>query len=211
MDFLGAFIGNASRARIIRTFIFNQPEVYTASQLSKRSGVKGKAVMQGLKYLERLGVIKRARHANAALARKTRTGTRRKKAKSVKSEQSWFLNPAFKHLRALSSFIHEVSPILHKNILEALKDGGRLSVVILSGCFMGDITRPVDLIVAADNLNESRLERSIKKFEHLFGREMRYSAFGTAEFRYRLTVQDHLIRDTLDYPHLVLLDRMHLL
>jgi hypothetical protein len=76
---------------------------------------------------------------------------------------------------------------------------------------MGDPSRPADLIIAVDSYNERRLDQAVRELEPRFGREIRYAAFSTPEFRYRLTVQDRLIRDTLDYPHLVLLDRTRLL
>ncbi len=209
-DFLGSFLGNNACARIIRVFVFNREEAFTPAELAKRSGVKGKAVAQEIKALEHLGIIKRGKRAEKAQPKavQKKQGT---KTKSVKAEPVWSLDPGFKHLTALSSFIHEVSPMKYGNIVNSLRSSGRLAAVILSGCFMGDLTRPVDLIVAADNLNEDRLEHALKAFEPLFGREIRYSAFSTPEFRYRLTIQDHLLRDTLDYPHLVLLDRMRLL
>jgi len=191
--------------------MFNQSDVYTAVQIAKRSGVKGKSVMQEIKSLEKLGIIKKGKSTSDKSAKTARKSRQNRKTAGAKSESTWLLDPGFKHLRALSSFVHEVSPIRYGNILGALKSSGRLAVVVLSGCFMGDLTRPVDLIVAADNLNESRLEHAIKEFEPVFGREIRYSAFSTPEFRYRLTIQDHLIRDTLDYPHMVLLDRTRLL
>ena len=130
---------------------------------------------------------------------------------ATKQETLWVLNAEFKHLRALSSFIHEVSPPRYGNILATLKNCGRLSAVVASGCFMGDTTRPVDLIVVVDNVNENRLLHAMKALEPIFGREIRYASFSTTEFSYRLTIQDRLIRDTLDYPHMVLLDRAHLL
>ena len=212
-DFLGAFVGNPARARLVRVFIFSQSETFTLSQAAKRAAASPKVALKEIKALEQIGIIKTAKSAgkeNVKTARKTK---KKKKAskKTFKFEAVWLLNLDFKHLRALSSFVHEVSPMQHGNILSALKGSGRLSAVVLSGCFVGDTTRPVDLIVAADNLNENRLEYAIKTFEPLFGREIRYSAFSTSEFRYRLTLQDRLIRDTLDYPHLVLLDRTRLL
>ena len=123
----------------------------------------------------------------------------------------WVLNAEFPHLRALAQFVHEVSPMRHEKIVTALKRGGRIAAVILSGSFMGDPSRPADLIVAADVFNERRLDKAVRELEPIFGREIRYAAFSTPEFRYRLTVQDRLLRDTLDYPHLVLLDRTRLL
>mgnify|MGYP000556016575 CR=1 FL=1 len=60
---------------------------------------------------------------------------------------------------------------------------------------------------AADTLNERRLEVAVKELEPIFGHELRYAGFSTPEFRYRLTVQDRLLSDTLDFPHRILLDR----
>ena len=76
---------------------------------------------------------------------------------------------------------------------------------------MGDPSRPADLLVAADALNEGRLETAVRALEREFGREIRYAAFSAPEFRYRMTIQDKLLRDTLDFPHLVLLDKTRLL
>jgi hypothetical protein len=101
--------------------------------------------------------------------------------------------------------------VRHEKIVSALRRGGRLAAVILSGCFLGDPSRPADLIVAADAFNERRLDKAVRDLEPMFGREIRYAAFSTPEFRYRLTIQDRLIRDTLDYPHLVLLDKTRML
>lgn len=211
-DFLGAFLGNQARAKLVRVFIFNQSdkaEPLTVVQLAKRSGLSTRATNREIKILEKLGIIKKGKPVQAKRIGK---GARGKKAgHGVKQESTWSLDSEFKYLRALSSFIHEVSPLRYGNIVGALKNSGRLATVVVSGCFMGDATRPVDLIVVADNLNESRLVHSIKGLETLFGREIRYSAFSPTEFSYRLTIQDRLIRDTLDYPHMVLLDRARLL
>jgi len=126
-------------------------------------------------------------------------------------EASWAADQTFSHASALSKFVHEVSPVRYNSVVAGLKGLGKLTAIVLSGSFMGDDSRPADLVVIADNLNEQRLESAVRSLEREFGREIRYAAFSTPEFRYRLTVQDRLIRETLDYPHLVLLDKMRLL
>ena len=213
-DFLGTFLGDQARAKLVRVFIFNQSEraePLTVAQIAKRSGASTQATNREIKALEKTGIIKKGKNA-VSPAKKTGKSTRGKKSnRGAKQENAWFLNSEFKYLRALSSFIHEVSPLRYGNIVGALKNSGRLATVVVSGCFVGDTTRPVDIIVVADNLNETRLLHAIKGLAPLLGRELRYSAFSTIEFSYRLTIQDRLIRDTLDYPHLVLLDRAHLL
>ena len=204
-DFLSKVLGNAARAKVLRAFMFSPAELFTLPTVVKRSGIAAKAAAKEVKALQELGVIKKGK-----LTIMLANGSKRTVGGKQK-EQTWHFNADFKHGRALSKFVHEVSPVSHSSIILALKGSGRLATVILSGSFVGDPTRPADLIIAADGLNEGRLERAIRTLEPEFGREIRYAAFSTTEFRYRLTVQDRLIRDTLDYPHLVLLDRARLL
>ncbi|KKW19228.1 MAG: hypothetical protein UY63_C0017G0005 [Parcubacteria group bacterium GW2011_GWA2_51_10] len=201
-DFLGTFLGNPARGKLLRVFVFEQTQAFTAAKAAKRAGVSLKAAHKELKGLEQIGIIKK---------KIEKAGRKSSKKKPEKVEAGWILNLDFKHVRALSAFVHEVSPGRYADIVGVLKNSGRLTAVIISGCFMGDPTRPADLIIVADNMNEGRLEAALGVLERLFGREIRYSAFSTLEFRYRLTIEDRLIRDTLDYPHQVLLDKARLL
>ena len=44
--------------------------------------------------------------------------------------------------------------------------------------------------------------------ESEIGKELRYAFFDTQEFKYRMSIYDKLVRDILDYPHTVLVDKM---
>ncbi len=208
-DFLAKVIGNKERAQLLRVFLFNQSEVFTLLALAKRAGLPVPAVKREVKKLEELGVAKSGKPSASRIMKIAIVKVAGKK--KPQKEATWYTNPDLKHLRALTSFVHEISPVRYDNIIDVLRKSGKISAVILSGSFMGDATRPADLIVAADPLNERRLDTAIRALEPAFGREIRYAAFSTPEFRYRLTIQDKLIRDTLDFPHLVLLDRTRLL
>lgn len=205
-DFLPEFLGNKNRSRVIRVFVFNPNDVMTLSDIVKRSGVSAKPALKEVKALIKLGLVKPSRSVSITLANKSK-----RTVKGASKVAAWATNGDFKHLRAVSSFIHEVSPVHYDNIVGALKRGGRISAVVLSGAFMGDDSRPADILIASDSINERRLERAVRSLEPAFGREIRYAAFSTPEFRYRITVQDRLIRDTLDFPHVVLLDKTRLL
>jgi len=207
-DFLALFVDSSALARVMRVFIFDQSSVFTMVQVSKRAGVSLAMAKLEVKVLTNLGIIK-GRSIEIIDDQSPKKKPAKKSARKL--EKVWFVDPNFKHLRALSSFVHEVSPAQYDVVLDALKRTGKLGVVILSGTFLGDASRPVDLLVAAEGLSEGRLDDAVRKLEPMFGREIRYAAFSTPEFRYRLTVQDRLIRDTLDYPHTILLDRGHLL
>ena len=207
-DFLASFLNSISLARVMRAFVFDQSSIFTLAQAARRAGVSVAVAKQEIKELEKLGIIK---GRSVALSDQPVSKSKTPKKSATKLEKVWFLDPNFKHVRALSSFVHEVSPAQYEVVLDALKRSGKLGIVILSGTFLGDASRPVDLLVAAENLNELRLEDAVKRLEPVFGREIRYASFSTPEFRYRLTIQDRLIRDTLDFPHTILLDKEHLL
>ena len=209
-DFLALFVDSSALARVLRVFIFDQSSVFTLQQIAKRAGVSLAMAKLEVSVLTKLGIIK---GRTILMVEDTADTPQKKKSKKLsrKNQKVWFVDPNFKHLRALSAFVHEVSPAQYDVVLDALKRTGKLGVVILSGTFLGDTSRPVDLLVAAESFSESRLDMAVRKLEPMFGREIRYAAFSTPEFRYRLTIQDRLIRDTLDYPHTVLLDRGHLL
>jgi hypothetical protein len=202
-DFLGAFMGSNARARVLRVFTFD-PGIFTAVQAAKRSGVSSRVAAEEIEVLEEWGIVKKAKFVI------TVRGTS-KTVSGKQKEPAWTMSRDFKHASAISKFVYEVSPVQHKNILTGLRRAVKLSAVVLSGAFVGDADRPADLIIVGDSINEGRLEAAVKALEPQFGREIRYAAFSTPEFQYRMTIQDRLLRDTLDFPHLVLLDKTRLL
>lgn len=199
-DFLAQCLGNLSRARVLRTFVLNEGESFSVRDLAKRSGASAQAAAKEIKALSELGVI---------LKMKGEKNSRGRGGK--RAEERWTVNQDFKHARSLASFVRDTSPVQNTNVLTALKGSGKLSLVVVSGFFIGDSTRPADLLIAGEGLDVRRIERAMKALEPDIGRELRYATFSTPEFRYRLTVQDKLIRDTLDYPHRVLLDKVGLI
>lgn len=203
-DFLATLLGNKNRARVLRVFALGESQAITLAQVAKRAGLNAAGATREIKALERMGIIKKVK-LSITVGKNKRIVTGKQK------QVAWSFDNDLPYALALSRFIHATSPVQHKHIVEALKRSGRLSVVILSGNFMGDATRPADLILAIDGLNKDRLEAAVRGFEPQLGREIRYAVFSTPELRYRLTVEDRLIRDTLDYPHLVLLDKARLL
>ncbi len=196
-DFLGQLF-EPSRAKILHLFILNEKEHFTPSEVARRASVSAHSANIEIEALRKMGIIKEEKGEG-------KTGAARKRT------AQYSIDPDFKHLNALSTFVHEVSPTEYSEVEKALKRTGRLTVVVLSGVFTGDTTRPADLLIAGDYMNEERLEKAVRSFETKFGREIRYAVFSTPEFRYRLTIKDRIIRDTLDYPHRILINRNNLI
>lgn len=195
-DFLSRFMNDGMRARVLRALVLNEHEVFTPEQMSKRAALSASAAKSALVALERMGIARRGKVARIEAGKK-----------KPLMREVWFFDPHFMYARPLVAFVREISPLKYEEVLDALKKTGRLSVVVLSGTFVGDTTRPADILLAGEGVSERRLEAAVRGLEGVFGRELRYASFPTDEFRYRLTVQDKLLRDTFDFPHRILLDK----
>jgi hypothetical protein len=197
-DFLSIFLGNQHRARVIRALSANEFDEMSIATIAKRSGVQ-------------LAVVKREMRALAGmkLLRSSKRTFENEKTGRKKTDEVWALGD-HKYARALSAFVREVSPTQFIEVERAIKAAGKVSALVLTGLFVGDHSRPADLLIAGD-INQRRLERVVRALEPKFGREIRYALLSTPEFRYRLTVQDRLLRDVLDFPHRVLVDRTGIL
>lgn len=203
---------NPASARLLRAFIFAPTESFTLAQAARRAGISPRTAERAMCGLEKIGAIRAGKVLPAPRsAWKLSKGKKSTHTRVHKSQRTWLFNVDFRYARALAVFVHEVSPVRYEKLLTAVKRAGKVSVVIASGAFMGDPGRPVELLVAGDHLNDVRLDAAVRAFEPQVGREIRYAAFSTSEFRYRLTIQDRLLRETLDFPHLTLFDKYKLL
>lgn len=196
-DFLTQLI-DPIRAKILRLFVLFDKESFTLSEVTRRAKVTPHAALNEIGALVAMGLVREEKGEGK---------TARQKRKAAR----FSFNSAFKHTNALSTFIHEISPEEFHDVERALKGAGRLTAIVLSGVFTGDLNRPADLIIVGDFVNEKRLEKAVRSFEPKYGREIRYAVFSTPEFRYRLTIHDKLVRDTLDYPHRLLLNKNNLI
>ena len=84
--------------------MFNPNESFTLAVLSKRAGVSAQAAAREAKQLEEWGVVKRGKTVSITIGNTKRVVTGKQKV------DTWIANSASKHFRAVSSFVHEVSP-----------------------------------------------------------------------------------------------------
>lgn len=196
-DFLTQLL-EPSRAQTIRLFALNDKLGFALSEIAKRVQLSEPAAKKEVRALIEIGIVKGV-EGEGTNAKARKAGTR------------YFFNDKFKYANALSTFVHEVTPESFTDVERALRGTGRMSAIVLSGIFIGDTKRPADLLLVADTVNEKRLEKVLRSFEPRYGREIRYTLFSTPEFRYRMTINDKLVRDTLDYPHRLLLNKNNLI
>lgn len=189
MDPLARVFGSPARLKTLRLFLFNQDAAYTLEQVSVRTKIGKELARKELAEL-----------VASTLLRK----------KGVGAKATYQVNPRFGDIAALDAFIRATTALKPASILEALRKAGAPRAVVLSGLFTGILEPAIDLLVVADTLDERALARGVHELESELGREIRYAAFLTPDFRYRMGVYDRLLRDVFDYPHRILVDKIGL-
>lgn len=202
-DFLAGLVGSAARAKILRLFVFNRGEEFTVDDVAKRTQVTKPNVRKELRTLEKTGLLKK-KVCFVAVEKKQGQKT----VVTKKRTPGWVVNEQFEFLPPLLIFLRDISPAQYDDISKKLRGVGKIKLIIASGSFMDDSASKVDILVVGDRLDERKLQASLRGIEAELGRELAYAGFTTDEFRYRLNVYDKLIRDVLDYPHQVLVDRL---
>ncbi len=189
MDPIARLFASPARVKILRLFLFNRNETFTLEEVIARTKVTQEDGRKELRILCEVKVI-----------RKAGAGSRAPYRADLK----------FEYFEALEAFIRATTTIKPAEIVTLLKKAGTLRIVILSGFFTATSEAAIDLLVVGDHLDERSLSRTIGHIEAELGREVRYAAFTTEDFRYRMGVYDRLLRDILDYRHRVLVDKIGL-
>lgn len=205
MEVLAKLFGGEARVKILRLFLFNPNQTFSSGDISLRSRVALASVRHEVALLRKLDMIKGKRFTHSVQVKR-----KRKLVTVRKSEGGWLLNPSFMYLSAMKEILINTILVRHADIVRRLNAVGKIKFVIISGIFIRDEESRVDILVVGDGIRMNALENVIKTIEAEIGKELRYAAFETEDFKYRLGMRDKLIRDILHYPHKVILDRLNL-
>ena len=82
-----------------------------------------------------------------------------------------------------------------------------MSLLLAAGIFINDPKSRLDLLIVGDRLKKGILEKIVKSIEADIGKELSYAVFDNADYVYRLSMYDKLVRDVLDFPHEVIIDK----
>ncbi len=187
MHTLAKLFSSTSRLKLLRLFFFNENTLLTTQEIVFRTKTTVQNVRKELTVLMHAHVI-----------RKQGSG------RDIK----YRLNKQYQYVDALAAFVRDTTVVESRDILTLLRRVGALRLVVLTGLFSGAIEPKIDLLVVGDKLDERVLAAMVHTIEADLGREIRYSAFATADFRYRHGVYDRLLRDVFDYPNRIILDRI---
>lgn len=205
MEILSKLFGSAARVKIMRLFLSNEDMVFDNIEIAHRTKVDSTNVRKEINLLEKISFVKK----------KTFYKEIEKKKKGEfylekKKTNGWILDINFSLIAPLKNLLIKSSPLESRDIVNRLKNGGSLKLLITAGIFVQDKDSRVDMLIVGDNLNNAYLDRVIKILESEIGQELRYVILETPDFNYRLGIYDKLIRDILDFSHTKLINKLDL-
>ena len=203
MEILGKLFGSEEKAKIIRLFLFNPEASYNMEDVAFRTGIKGRQALGILEALVKIAFI-REKTASKEIKIVKKGKTRTKKIK----ETAYSFDQKFPYADALSDLMFLASVKADEKLASRLALSGKIKLVIASGIFVRQNDARLDLLIAGDDINEDKLDRIIKSIEIDIGHDLSYASLTTADFNYRLGLHDRLIRDVIDFNHVVLTDKI---
>ncbi len=200
---LTTILGSAVKAKLLRLFLSNQEENYTLEEIVKLVRSKKDVVNKELKPLMQIKLI-----TSKACTREVEVGKGKNKKVSKKKTKCFSVNPNFPHLHALKRLLLDISPADEKELTTRLSKVASIKLLLISGVFIQENEARVDLFIVADKIKQKPLERAVADIESYLGTEIRFVAFSPEDFNYRLSMYDKLVRDVLDFPYKVLVNKL---
>jgi hypothetical protein len=203
MDILAKLFGSAEKVKLMRLFLFNPDSAYTLKEIINRAKITGREAKKELALLMSFGIVRMK-----PVRREVHVRRRRKIVVKKIEEKGYTLDAKFAYMTALKSLLTSASVHADETLTHKFAKVGKLKLFIATGVFLQRWDSRVDLLIVGDEISTARLEKAIAALEAEIGKEISYSAFDTEDFEYRLGIHDRLIRDILDFPHTILVDRL---
>ena len=206
-DILGKILGNPTRVKLMRFFLFNPEKSFEIKEIINRVRSSNEIVKKEIRLLQDISFLKQKKIV-VEIEQKTRKKQKRGKRVNTangktktKKVPGFFLNQDFFYNEAFRILLSQDNTPKKDAILKIFKPTGKIKLLLVSGIFIGETEARVDLLIVGDNLNKRLIEDKIRVIESDLGRELSYSVFETSEFLYRLNMCDKLIQEILGFPH----------
>lgn len=203
MEILEKLFGSAARVKILKLFLVNTNEIFDRDDIARRAKVTRASTTKELNLLVRIGFLRKRSFFKEHVNKRT-------KKVSKKRAQGFVMEPLFPYISHLRNLLVQTEQITTSSIAKRITRHGKVKLIITSGVFIQDPDSRIDLLVVGDGLKTRSIQNAIALMESEIGTELRYALFSTKDFRYRLSICDRLVRDVLDYPHDVVVDKFGL-
>lgn len=197
---LGKLFGSEAQVKCMRLFLHYPNRVFALTEVMEKAKISRAQLRQAIHSLKAVGFCA---DREVTLKKKLKNGkTQTKKVAGIELKKSYLLIP---HLHNL---LIGGGVIMPDEVRSLFSPVGKVHMLVLSGLFLGDNDRVVDLLVIGDRIPERALLKAVRTLESEVGHDVRYALFTAEEYQYRMTMYDKLLRDVFDYPNIKVIDKI---
>jgi len=201
LNSLEKLFGTSDRVKVLKLFLFNISDVFDKKDIIRRAKISQNSARKELSVLEGIGLIRKKTFYKEV---------KRKNGQNYKVRLSGYMvNDSFRYVVPLQNLLIQSAPA-QNDIVKKISRLGRVKLIVLSGIFLNSDDGSIDMLIVGDDIKNGSLRSTISVMESELGKELRYAVFETTDFKYRMSVYDRLVRDVLDFPHQILLDKIGL-
>jgi len=200
MEILAKLFGSLARVKLMRLFLMNGEDIFDIKDASRRTKVSLGVLRKEIRLLAEIGLIKE--RSFVKMHPKKNGEMDKKKA------NGWVLDKKFPFLVSLRNLVTEIA-IGKEDVAARFKNVGQIKLLVIAGVFLDEPGSRVDILVVGDKLQKPKIEGVLRRLEAEVGKELVYGIMETEEFRYRNGIYDKFVRDILDYPHQVAINKIN--
>ena len=205
IQILEQFFGSPVLLKLWKVLALNSTREFTLKDFIRLTKTKSDILIVNLKELMKQGVIQ---------------GTKKIMVNSKQQKEKVIVYSIVKEFPLLPEIIQLILTAIPRSpekVLTELNTFSRLKTVVLSGFFTSKLglstplfsatQSPIDMLLIFEKI-PANISETIGELEHKLGRDLRYAALDQEDFKYRHSIGDKLIRDVLDFEHIVAMDKM---
>jgi len=182
-----SLFGSKTRVKLLQLFLNNPNEAYYVREITRKIDEQINSVRRELKNLITVGIVK---------------------SRAVKNQLYYEANKDYKYYAPFRQIFSGKKDSKKESLVDSeLADFnalGDIKIVVQAGRLVGS-NSSVDLLIAGDNINKTRLKLVAKSLER-GGASLNYVAMSYDDFYYRISIRDRFICDILKRKHNVLID-----
>ena len=187
----------------------NPEDVFDISEMVKRSKVDRDTIRAEIRMFQEIGFIRPKTVIKMAPKKNQKNGNGKNDELEKRKIDGYILDVQFPYLAALRALVTEIA-VGKEDVSARFRNAGQMKLIIVAGVFIDEEDSRLDILLVGDKLKKKNIENSLRRLEAELGKELIYGIMETTEFEYRFGMYDKFIRDVLDYPHLVVLNKLKL-
>lgn len=204
MELLGKLFGGNDRVKIMRFFLHNSDLIVNVNKISEKTKCKPAIVRKELTNLTSVGFVEKKKSKVYTVSTKAKKGT-----PQTKEVVGFKLNNDFPYNASLRDLLFDFEAMDKKELADRFKHIGRIKKFMVAGLFIGDPKSRVDILIIGEAINKTKAEKVFELLSSETGRDLTFSVMDVEEFEYRFKMYDKFIRDILDMPNEVIIDKLN--